>query len=128
MQVLCDLGTDCADCGPWRFNATGNGSDYQADMPIKRLLSKNVRTPTYEHTKTACGISISSYRTLDATTQPTLCQPAQVEVRLKRTVTKPAFLMPYTNPKFDVDVSAAMVNGGAVEMGLSQVCRKSDRQ
>jgi hypothetical protein len=45
-----------------------------------------------------------------------------VEVRLKRTVTKPAFLMPLTNPKFDVDVSAAMVNGGAVEMGLSQVC------
>jgi hypothetical protein len=43
LQVLCDLGTDCADCGPWRFNATGDGSDYQADMPIKRLLSKNVR-------------------------------------------------------------------------------------
>lgn len=42
LQVLCDLGTDCADCGPWRFNATGDGSDFQADMPIKRLLSKNV--------------------------------------------------------------------------------------
>lgn len=42
-QVLCDLGTDCADCGPWRFNATGDGSSFQADMPIKRLLSKNVR-------------------------------------------------------------------------------------
>lgn len=42
-------------------------------------------------------------------------------MRLKQTVTKPAFLMPLTNPKFDVDVSASMVNGGAVEMGLSQV-------
>ena len=47
-------------------------------------------------------------------------------MRLKRTVTKPAFLMPLTNPKFDVDVSAAMVNGGAVEMGLSQVCHACD--
>jgi hypothetical protein len=47
-------------------------------------------------------------------------------VRLKQTVTKPAFLMPLTNPKFDVDVSAAMVNGGAVEMGLSQVRHAHD--
>lgn len=85
LQVLCDLGTDCADCGPWRFNATGDASSFQADMPIKRLRSKNV------------------------------------EVRLKQTSIRPAFLMPLTNPKFDVDVSASMVNGGAVEMGLSQV-------
>ena len=128
MQVLCDLGTDCADCGPWRFNATGSGAGYQADMPIKRLLSKNVRAPpvntpgVWLYTQLACSWHLHQYgHTLGATTPPTMCQHAQVEVRLKRTVTKPAFLMPYTNPKFDVDVSAAMVNGGAVEMGLSQV-------
>lgn len=45
----------------------------------------------------------------------------QMDVQLKQTSTKPAFLMPYTNPDFDVDVSASMVNGGAVEMGLTQV-------
>lgn len=44
-----------------------------------------------------------------------------MDVRLKKTSTKPSFLMPFTNPDFDVDVSASMVNGGAVEMGLSQV-------
>ncbi len=44
-----------------------------------------------------------------------------MDVRLKQTSTKPSFLMPFTNPDFDVDVSASMVNGGAVEMGLSQV-------
>lgn len=43
LQVLCDLGTDCADCGPWKFNASGDGSSFQADLPIKRLTSQNVR-------------------------------------------------------------------------------------
>ena len=45
----------------------------------------------------------------------------QVEVWLKPTSTTPSFLMPFTNAKFDVDVSASMTNGGAVEMGLTQV-------
>ncbi len=40
--MLCDLGTDCADCGPWKFNVSGDGSSFQADLPIKRLTSQNV--------------------------------------------------------------------------------------
>jgi len=85
VQVLCDLGTDCADCGPYKFNVSGNGSSFKADMPIKRLRTQNI------------------------------------EVRVLPTSTKPSFLMAFTNPAFDVDVSSSMVNGGAVEMGLTQV-------
>jgi hypothetical protein len=92
-------------------------------MPIKRLLSKNVRNMTSSGYYIAFVSSQQCFEMLSAhITYLAWCQHAQVEVRLKRTVTKPSFLMPLTNPKFDVDVSAAMVNGGAVEMGLSQVC------
>ena len=43
MQVQCDLGTDCTDCGPWKFTAAGAASSFQADLPVKRLTSQNVR-------------------------------------------------------------------------------------
>ena len=43
LQVLCDPGTDCADCGPFRFNAsTANEASFQADLPIRRLRSQQV--------------------------------------------------------------------------------------
>ena len=45
----------------------------------------------------------------------------QVEVRLRATNTAPSFLMPFTNPELDVDVSAQMSSHAAVEMGLTQV-------
>lgn len=44
-----------------------------------------------------------------------------VEVYVKRTRTVPSFLMPYTNPKQDVDVSGQMHVNGNIEIGLTQV-------
>ena len=48
LPVLCDPGTDCADCGPFKFNATGGDASYQADLPIKRLTSSKVLLPAVD--------------------------------------------------------------------------------
>lgn len=45
-----------------------------------------------------------------------------VEVYVKKTRTVPHVLMPYTNPKQDVDVSGQMETNGHIELGLTQVC------
>ena len=44
-----------------------------------------------------------------------------VDVYTKRTRTVPAFMMPFTNPKHDVDVSGQMHVNGHIEIGLTQV-------
>lgn len=48
-----------------------------------------------------------------------------VEVYVKQTRTVPPFLMPYTNPKQDVDVSGQMHINGNIELGLTQVPSKT---
>jgi hypothetical protein len=45
---------------------------------------------------------------------------AQIDVRLRPTNTVPSFLMPFTDPELDVDVSGQMAGHAAVEMGLTQ--------
>ena len=47
------------------------------------------------------------------------CAP-QIDVRLRPTNTVPSFLMPFTDPALDVDVSGQMAGHAAVEMGLTQ--------
>lgn len=42
VPVLCDPGSDCADCGPFKFNATGVDASYEPDTPIKRLTAQKV--------------------------------------------------------------------------------------
>ena len=41
--MLCDPGSDCADCGPFKFNATGVDATYEPDTPIKRLVAQKAR-------------------------------------------------------------------------------------
>lgn len=82
-KVLCDLGTDCSDCGGWSFE--GIGPDETAPRPIKMLLD------------------------------------LEVTVNLAHTSTVPSFLMPYTDPAHDVDVSGQMAAMQNVEIGLTQV-------
>ena len=43
LMVLCDPGSDCADCGPFKFNVTGVDATYEPDTPIKRLVAQKVR-------------------------------------------------------------------------------------
>ncbi len=83
-QVFCDLGTDCADCGPWKHRGPASGNASAA--PIALLVSRGV------------------------------------EVLVARTKTVPSFIMPYTNPKHDVDVSGQMAANGHVELGITQAC------
>ncbi|KAK9906760.1 hypothetical protein WJX75_007525 [Coccomyxa subellipsoidea] len=83
--VHCDLGTDCADCGPWTRAVPWSPGEVQAATPVADLLGQGV----------------------------------EVFVKLTRTV--PPFLMPYTNPKQDVDVSGQMHINGNIEIGLTQV-------
>jgi hypothetical protein len=44
-----------------------------------------------------------------------------IEVRVRKTARMPRFWFAYTNPAHDVDVSASMAGGGAVEPGISHV-------
>ena len=44
-----------------------------------------------------------------------------VDVYTKQTKTAPSFMMPFTNPKHDVDVSGQMHVNGHIEIGLTQV-------
>ena len=44
-----------------------------------------------------------------------------IKIFSSQTKTVPKFIMPYTNPAEDVDVSSYMHNTGYVELGLSQV-------
>ncbi|EIE24267.1 hypothetical protein COCSUDRAFT_65824 [Coccomyxa subellipsoidea C-169] len=84
-RVYCDLGTDCADCGPWTHAVPWSPGELQAASPVADLLGQGV------------------------------------EVYVKQTRTVPPFLMPYTNPKQDVDVSGQMHINGNIELGLTQV-------
>ena len=85
----CDLGTDCADCGPWTRAVPWSPGEVQAATPVADLLGQGV----------------------------------EVFVKLTRTV--PPFLMPYTTPKQDVDVSGQMHINGNIEIGLTQVPAKA---
>ncbi len=82
MQVFCDLGTDCSDCGSWR-HLQRKGKEIAT--PVAALM--------------AMGIDLYS----------------------KETRTLPSFIMPFTNPKHDVDVSGQMHVNGNIEIGLTQV-------
>lgn len=84
LQVFCDLGTDCSDCGPWIH-----------------LQRKNEKIATPVATLSAMRIDVFS----------------------KKTRTLPSFVMPFTNPKHDVDVSGQMHVNGHIEIGLTQVHR-----
>ena len=84
MQVLCDLGADCTDCGSWTFQVL-EGNDTIA-RPIAYLRQQNVTVNT------------------------------------AWTHTVPSFLMPFTDHKQDVDVSAQMHETKVVEIGITQVC------
>ena len=46
-----------------------------------------------------------------------------VDVYTKQTKTVPSFMMPFTNPKHDVDVSGQMHVNGHIEIGLTQVSK-----
>ena len=223
IQVLCDLGSDCADCGPYKFNGSGLDSAFVADSPVKRLASQQVHRPvslipcvlrpawfdvrwcaiwwrvspslricracTSSAPMAQCeviascgsiqnphdlvdlpkftnscnylnmsvvfpspsslsfpsismrpvccihasGISLSTPPSFLAT--PLLlrfhCLTArqiimqslrtQVDIRVRATSTQPSFLMAFTDPLLDMDMSGQMASIGAIQMGLAQV-------
>jgi len=85
LAVGCDLGTDCADCGPW-VGAPVDGS-WPEGGPIAHLVSKEVPLFT------------------------------------RRTVTRPQMQMVYTDPRNDLDVSAAIDRDLMLESGITAVFR-----
>lgn len=68
----------------------------------------------------ACGHKALAKSEKPSALTPLSPAPAQVEVRLRPTATQPSFLMAFTDPLLDVDVSGQMAAHGAVEMGLTQ--------
>lgn len=40
LEVLCDLGTDCFDCGPWQYTGPEEASRW---TPIRDIMAKQVR-------------------------------------------------------------------------------------
>ena len=93
-QLGCDYGTDCADCGP-----------VPPRPPFATLRQMLPSAPPE----------------LDAAAQPP--EPSPMEFLRKRDVlvnaawtkTQPAFVMPFTDPKSDIDVSRSMSHLRAVE-------------
>ena len=49
----------------------------------------------------------------------------QIDVFVKNTTSVPSFLMAYTDPTKDVDVSGQMEYGGVVEVGLTMMWYKA---
>ncbi|KAG1672226.1 hypothetical protein FOA52_002927 [Chlamydomonas sp. UWO 241] len=85
-RVVCDLGTDCQDCGPWTPSGDAPWSvNGGPPGPIARLLAK------------------------------------EVEVRVKRSRSKPDFLFAYTSPDADYDVSNHYESGGLVEGSITKI-------
>ena len=147
--MLCDPGTDCADCGPFRFNASvGNEASYQADLPVRRLRLEQVPSlllPQSRPSVTNLAIGRlcpsksfympASIKGVTHDPEPVRAhhrghsgggaaerrvRASQIDVRLRPTNTVPSFLMPFTDPTLDVDVSGQMAGHAAVEMGLTQ--------
>lgn len=109
VALLCELGTDCADCGfiPRRV---------APHPPLRRVMPAapdNLHEPAAA--SDASGVELLRAR--------------GIEVNLAWTKTEPHFLMPFTDPRADTDVSANMASKRVVEpfynlyfQKLSQSC------
>ena len=42
MQVLCDLGTDCDDCGAWTFKIPAGETEADIPKPIEELMTLGI--------------------------------------------------------------------------------------
>ena len=89
--LRCDLGTDCADCGP-RY--------------VSRPATLTEAMPTAPKAADTAAWSSPPVK---------LLREMDVEVRAAWTRTQPAFIMPYTDPKKDIDVSGGMASTRLVE-------------
>ncbi|GFR52895.1 hypothetical protein Agub_g15502, partial [Astrephomene gubernaculifera] len=85
IQVACDLGTDCTDCGPYRGVVPEWGTSGGFKGPIDYLNRRGVR------------------------------------VWARRLAFPPHFVMAYTDPKEDLDVSEQLERSGCLELGIVQV-------
>ena len=95
-QILCDLGTDCADCGPVAPHS-------HAMATLKQVMpSATVQDPPGLWAPTGL-------------TGAALLASRSIEVRAAWTATQPSFIFPYTNPAEDFDVSRHMSGMRAVE-------------
>lgn len=95
-QILCGLGTDCADCGPVAPHS-------HAMATLKQVMpSATVQDPPGLWAPTGpSGAALLASRS--------------IEVRAAWTATQPSFIFPYTNPAEDFDVSRHMSSMRAVE-------------
>ena len=89
--LRCDLGSDCTDCGP---RHVARPATLTEAMPA---------APEAADTAAWSSPPVKLLREMD------------VEVRAAWTRTQPAFIMPYTDPKKDIDVSGGMASGRMVE-------------
>lgn len=89
IDIACDLGSDCTDCGP-----------------------RVVVGPPAETPKTPVA----------------LLRSQNILVQAARTMTQPSFIMPFTDPKLDTDVSLLMANTRSVEPKLTWYTRSLTAQ
>ena len=95
-QILCGLGTDCADCGPVAAHS-------HVMATLKQVMpSATVQDPPGLWAPTGL-------------TGAALLASRSIEVRAAWTATQPSFIFPYTNPAEDFDVSRHMSGMRAVE-------------
>ena len=108
VRLLCDLGTDCADCGrsAW-LGEFATLTEAMRDADDKAPL-RDQAAPTSTNVQALLS--------------------KQVQVNAARTNTQPPFVMLYTSPSKDTDVSSAMANFNAVEPLYNQFWHKLSRK
>lgn len=104
-KLLCDLGTDCSDCGDARAPA--------APASLAQMLPGARATTQPEEPQIGPVASL---------------RKRKVDLRAAWTKTQPSFLMPFTNPSQDIDVSRNMEAHRAVEPLYNWYWHKLSRQ
>lgn len=97
LVIRCDLGTDCADCGPWPGGARNTSAWQEADAPVAFL-----RRAGYELRARRAAVSVGNGDAL-------------------------SFWFAYADPVLDVDVSRQAQDSGAVEPGLTALAVRALR-
>ena len=94
-RITCDLGTDCDDCG-------------SREVRTPATLAEAMPSADAAHAAGAAGISTNP-------SPVAYLRGRGIEVRAAWTRTQPPFIMAYTDPTRDIDVSGGMASGRLVE-------------
>ncbi|KAL6745128.1 S-adenosyl-L-methionine-dependent methyltransferase [Haematococcus lacustris] len=108
LEALCDLGTDCQDCGPWGGHLVDpSWLEWEGAHPVRPSPPGG-------------ALGYSSAPGSPAPGPVAFARHQGASVRIKRSSTQPSFLQPITSAAADPDVSAMLEGYGAREGGITR--------